>query len=223
MANIIPDNNLQVSSQPWARELQKRLEELERNFNLQRINSNTVDSQLQSSYKRLDTAVKNIDTVYVDVDALTQISNNAVITASQAMIDISTLSSLVQSGPAPVPTEANSATGFGYIGVPQISTDTSITGTDTNWPSYAGQHIYTTVTGQTHTLPDNATIPLQIGTRIIFINAASVSTTIAIGGTDVLRLAGTATVGSRTLAAHGVATAIKITDTSWTIFGNALT
>jgi len=216
MANIIPDNNLQLSSQPWARELQKRLEELERNFNLQRINSNTVDSQLQSSYKRLDTAVKNIDTVYVDVDALTEISNNAVTTANGVL-------TLVQSGPAPTPTTANSATGFGYIGVPQFSTATSITGTDTNWPSYAGDHIYTTVTGQTHTLPANATIPLQIGTRIIFINADGVSTTIAIGGTDVLRLSGTATVGSRTLASNGVATAIKITATSWTIFGNGLT
>ena len=223
MSVVIPNNNLPVSSQPWGREVQKKLEELERNFNLQKINSNTVDSQLQSSYKRLDTAVKNIDNVYVDVDAITEISNNAVTVANEAMTDITTLSSLVQSGPPPTPTSTNSATGFGYIGVPQISTATSITGTDTNWPSYAGDHIYTTVTGQTHTLPDNATIPLQIGTRIMFINAAAVSTTIAIGGTDVLRLAGTATVGSRTLAAHGVATAIKITDTSWTIFGNGLT
>jgi hypothetical protein len=216
MPNIIPNNNLQVSSQPWARELQKRLEELERNFNLQKVNSNTVDSQLQSSYRRLDTAVKNIDTVYVDVDALTEISNNAVTAANE-------VTALVQSGPAPTPTSTNSATGFGYIGVPQISTATSITGTDTNWPSYAGDHIYTTVTGQTHTLPANATIPLQIGTRIMFINADGVSTTIAIGGTDVLILSGTATVGSRTLASNGVATAIKITATSWTIFGNGLT
>jgi hypothetical protein len=216
MANIIPDNNLQVSSQPWAREIQKRLEELERNFNLQKVNSSTVDSQLQSSYKRLDTAVKNIDNVYVDVATLTEISNSAVTAANE-------VTALVQSGPAPTPSSTNSATGFGYIGVPQVSTATSITETDTNWPSYAGQHIYTTATGQTHTLPDNATIAMQIGTRIMFINAASVSTTIAIAGTDVLRLSGTATTGSRTLAAHGVATAIKITDTSWTIFGNGLT
>jgi hypothetical protein len=223
MSTIIPNNNLPVSSQPWGRELQKRIEELERNFNLQKINSNTVDIQLQSSYKRLDTAVKNIDSVYVDVNAITEISDNAVSTASEAKADVATLSAFIQSGPAPTAIATNSATGFGPIGVPQVSTATSITATDTNWPSYAGDHIYTTVTGQTHTLPANATIPLQIGTRIMFINAAAVSTTIAIGGTDVLRLAGTATVGSRTLAAHGVATAIKITDTSWTIFGNGLT
>jgi hypothetical protein len=223
MSTIIPNNNLPVSSQPWGRELQKRLEELERNFNLQKVNSNTVDSQLQSSYKRLDTAVKNIDNVFVDVNAITEISNNAVTVANEAKTDVNTLETLIQSGPAPTATVTSAATGFGYMGVPQVSVSTAITASNASWPSYAGDHIYTTATGLTHTLPDNATIALPIGTRIMFINAAGVSTTIAIGGTDVLRLAGTTTVGSRTLAQHGVATAIKITTTSWTIFGNGLT
>jgi hypothetical protein len=38
-----------------------------------------------------------------------------------------------------------------------------------------------------------------------------------------MRLAGAGTTGSRTLAANGVATAIKITSTEWIISGTGLT
>jgi hypothetical protein len=223
MSTIIPNNNLPVSSQPWGREIQKKLEELERNFNLQKINSNTVDSQLQSSYKRLDTAVKNIDNVFVDVNAITEISDNAVTVANEAKADVTSLENFIQSGPAPTATVTSAASGFGYVGVPQVSVSASIDGANASWPSYAGKHIYTTVTGRTHTLPDNAIIALPVGTKIMFINAGSVTTSITIGGTDTLILSGTTTTGLRTLAQNGVATAIKITATSWTIFGNGLT
>jgi len=36
-------------------------------------------------------------------------------------------------------------------------------------------------------------------------------------------LAGTGTTGTRTLAQYGMATAVKITSTSWIISGNGLT
>jgi hypothetical protein len=36
-------------------------------------------------------------------------------------------------------------------------------------------------------------------------------------------LAGAGTTGSRTLAAHGIATAVKTTSTTWLISGNGLT
>jgi len=38
-----------------------------------------------------------------------------------------------------------------------------------------------------------------------------------------MRLAGAGTTGNRTLAANGVATAIKITSTEWIISGTGLT
>jgi hypothetical protein len=41
--------------------------------------------------------------------------------------------------------------------------------------------------------------------------------------TDTLLLAGTGATGSRTLAAFGMATLLKITSTSWMISGNGLT
>jgi hypothetical protein len=38
-----------------------------------------------------------------------------------------------------------------------------------------------------------------------------------------MRLAGAGTTGSRTLAANGIATAIKLTSTEWIISGTGLT
>jgi hypothetical protein len=58
---------------------------------------------------------------------------------------------------------------------------------------------------------------------LTFINqhAAGV-VTIAITS-DTMRLAGAGTTGSRTLAADGIATAIKIASTEWLISGTGLT
>jgi len=113
---------------------------------------------------------------------------------------------------------ATSATTAGYIGMPQNSQS----GAYTLVAGDAGKHIYYTVTGQTATIPANGTVAFQIGTTITFINPASVSTSIAIT-TDTMYLAGTGTTGTRTLAAYGMATAVKITATSWIISGNGLT
>lgn len=115
------------------------------------------------------------------------------------------------------PTNTNSADNVGYVGMPQTSTATSITLSAT----HAGKHIYTTATGQTHTIPANSSVPLEIGTTIVFVNPASVTTTIAITS-DTLLLAGTGTTGSRTLAPYGMATALKIAATTWIISGNGL-
>lgn len=90
----------------------------------------------------------------------------------------------------------------------------------------AGKHILhpsADTTARTFTIPANGSVPYPIGTAITFVNqnAAGV-VTIAITS-DVMRLAGAGTTGSRTLAANGVATAIKITPTEWIISGTGLT
>ena len=73
------------------------------------------------------------------------------------------------------------------------------------------------------TIPANASVAFPIGTAITFINQnAGGVITIAIT-TDTMRLAGAGTTGSRTLAANGVATAIKVTTTEWIISGTGLT
>lgn len=89
-----------------------------------------------------------------------------------------------------------------------------------------GRHILhpsADTTARTFTIDSNANVPYPIGTAITFINqnAAGV-VTIAITS-DTMRLAGAGTTGNRTLAANGVATAIKITSTEWIISGTGLT
>jgi hypothetical protein len=78
-------------------------------------------------------------------------------------------------------------------------------------------------TARTFTIPANSSVAYPIGTAITFVNQASAGVlTIAIT-TDTMRLAGAGTTGSRTLAANGIATALKITSTEWIISGVGLT
>lgn len=77
-------------------------------------------------------------------------------------------------------------------------------------------------TARTFTIPANSSVAYPIGTALTFINQNGAGViTIAIT-TDTMRLAGAGTTGSRTLAANGVATAIKITSTEWIISGSGL-
>lgn len=91
---------------------------------------------------------------------------------------------------------------------------------------HANKHIYhpsADTTARTWTIPANSSVPYPIGTTLTFVNDNGAGAlTIAIN-TDTLRLAGAGTTGSRTLAANGVATAVKITSTSWQINGSGLT
>ncbi len=78
-------------------------------------------------------------------------------------------------------------------------------------------------TARTWTIEANATVAAPIGCTITFVNDTSAGTlTIAITS-DTLVLAGAGTTGSRTLAANGLATAIKMTSTRWMISGSGLT
>jgi len=62
-----------------------------------------------------------------------------------------------------------------------------------------------------------------VGTAITFINQNGAGViTIAIAS-DIMRLAGTGTTGNRTLAANGIATALKVTSTEWLISGTGVT
>ena len=92
--------------------------------------------------------------------------------------------------------------------------------------SDAGKHIFhpsADTTARTWTIPANSSVAFPIGTAVTFVNqdAAGVIT-IAIT-TDTMRLAGAGTTGNRTLAANGIATAMKVTATEWIISGTGLT
>ena len=116
-------------------------------------------------------------------------------------------------------TTSTTAAALGYIGMPQKSTATSYTLVAGD----QGKHIYISATGQTITIPANTAVAFPIGTTIAFIAGPSATTvTIAIT-TDTMYLGGTGTTGNRTLAAYGMASAVKVTGTTWFINGTGLT
>jgi hypothetical protein len=115
-------------------------------------------------------------------------------------------------------TTTTAASGVGYMGLPQNATTT---GAYTIVAADAGKHIYSTAT-RTVTIPANASVAMPVGSTVVFVAASGATVTIAIT-TDTMYLAGPGTTGSRTLAAFGMATAVKITSTSWIISGNGLT
>ena len=90
----------------------------------------------------------------------------------------------------------------------------------------AGKHILhpaADTTARTFTIDSNANVAYPVGTTITFVNQHGAGiVTIAITS-DTMRLAGAGTTGSRTLAADGIATALKITSTEWIISGAGLT
>jgi hypothetical protein len=74
---------------------------------------------------------------------------------------------------------------------------------------------------RTFTIPANSSVAYAVGTVVTFVNLIN-DVTIAIT-TDTMYLAGDGATGSRTLAAYGVASAVKVASTTWVISGNGLT
>jgi hypothetical protein len=110
----------------------------------------------------------------------------------------------------------------GFRNIPQNSQSTAYTLVLTD----SGKQIFhpsADTTARTFTIPANSSVAYPVGTAITFINqnAAGV-VTIAIN-TDTMRLAVDGTTGSRTLAANGIATCVKLTSTEWIISGAGLT
>jgi hypothetical protein len=83
-------------------------------------------------------------------------------------------------------------------------------------------HPSTDANARTFTIDSNANVAYALGTVLTFINMTSQAVTVAITS-DTMYLAGTGTTGSRTLAQYGMATAIKMTSTTWIISGSGLT
>jgi len=115
---------------------------------------------------------------------------------------------------------ADGTNGVGYINVPQNAQ----TGNYTLVAGDAGKHIYhaAAAAAATYTIPANGSVAYALGTAVTFINMSTNNVTISIT-TDTLYLGGTGTTGSRTLAQYGVATAVKMTSTTWIITGSGLT
>ena len=112
------------------------------------------------------------------------------------------------------------ASSVGYTGMPANSQSAAYTLV----ASDAGKHIIhpsSDDNARTFTIPANSSVAYPVGTVVTFVNAIN-TLTIAIT-TDTMTLANSTTTGSRTLAANGIATAIKIGSTNWLIAGPGLT
>ena len=91
--------------------------------------------------------------------------------------------------------------------------------------SDAGKHIFHAAedtNARTWTIPANSSVAFEIGHVITFVNEPGAGTIIIAIDTDTMWLAGSSTTGSRTLAAGGMATAMKVTSTKWIISGAGL-
>lgn len=92
--------------------------------------------------------------------------------------------------------------------------------------SDAGKHLLhpaADVTARVVTIPANAAVAFPVGTAFTIVNQNGAGVlTIAITS-DTQRLAGTGATGSRTLAANGIATWLKIAATEWICSGTGLT
>lgn len=113
------------------------------------------------------------------------------------------------------------ATTLGYVNAPVNEQSAAYTAVEAD----AGKIIFhpsTDANARTFTIPANASVAYALGTVLTFINMTSQVVTISIT-TDTMYLAGIGSTGSRSLAQYGIATAVKMTSTTWLISGNGLT
>ena len=103
----------------------------------------------------------------------------------------------------------------GFRGLPQNAQ----TGAYTLALSDIGKQVSNTTGGWV--IPANASVAFPVGAAVVLFNNSGSSQTVSITS-DTLRLAGTATTGTRTLAQYGLATCTKVSATTWVITGAGL-
>jgi hypothetical protein len=110
-------------------------------------------------------------------------------------------------------TSSDLSDAVGYKGLPQNAKTASYTLA----LSDMGKHISITTGGVV--IPANGSVAFPIGSTIVIYNDSASTQNITIT-TDTLRLAGTATTGTRSLAQRGLATCVKVLATEWVVSGN---
>jgi hypothetical protein len=156
-------------------------------------------------------------------------STNILTVQTSTAVSLGTISPGATGMPTALTTSGNTAADweFGYT---DLSVDARMVSQNAQTGNYTlattdiGKHIYhaSGAGAAVYTIPANGTVPFEIGTTFTFINMSTTAPTIAIT-TDTMYLAGTGSTGTRTLAQYGMATAIKMTATTWIISGSGLT
>jgi len=140
------------------------------------------------------------------------IADGKTLTASNSLTLVGTDSTTMTFPPASV--------SVGYLNIPQVSKSINYTTVLAD----SGKHIFHPASDdnpRTYTINSNANVAYEVGTAITFVNLIN-TITIAITS-DTMYLAGVGSTGSRTLAAYGSATALKVNTTAWVISGVGLT
>jgi hypothetical protein len=143
------------------------------------------------------------------------VTGNASGTGTHTLQSANTNSNVTQTLPL------TDATTLGYVNAPVNEQSAAYTAVEAD----AGKIIFhpsTDANARTFTIPANASVAYALGTVLTFINMTSQVVTIAITS-DTMYQAGTGSTGSRSLAQYGIATAVKMTSTTWLISGNGLT
>ena len=176
--------------------------------------------------EKADVGLTNVDNT-ADVDKPVSTATAIALAGKQATLvsgtNIKTVNNAALTGSGNVSIAGGNATAnLGYLGIPQNSRSAAYTLVLAD----AGKHLLhpsADTTARVFTIPANSSVAFPVGTVVTFVNqneggAITISIT-----TDTMRLAGPGTTGSRTLAANGIATAIKLTPTEWLISGVGLT
>jgi hypothetical protein len=181
------------------------------------------------------TSIQNtpIGSTTASTGAFTKV-NNLVITdpgsAGTTTLTIPNSASLILSGANSLTFTTSAATNatlptgtfnVGYLEVPQNAQAAAYSLILTD----SGKHIFhsSATTGHTYTIPANSSVAFPIGTAVTIVNditSASISITIT---TDSMFWAGTGlTDSTRSLAAGGLATLLKVASTKWVISGSGI-
>jgi hypothetical protein len=84
----------------------------------------------------------------------------------------------------------------------------------------AEKHIFhSDATPRTYTIPANASVAFPIGTAVTIVNGNGAGAVTLAIATDTLRWLPSGATGSRTLAANGIATILKVAATEWVVTG----
>jgi hypothetical protein len=93
MAIVFPNSNLPISSQPWAREIQRQLSNIIEVEQSNEINNLARDNQLQTSVSSLTNIVNNIKVLTDDETSAFGLASTALTTANTALSGLTSLAS----------------------------------------------------------------------------------------------------------------------------------
>ena len=122
-------------------------------------------------------------------------------------------------GPSQGPTGPTGSTGAIFLAVNQQSNAYTALLSDGGGVLL---HPATDTNARTYTIPANASVAYTIGTTITFVNQSGAGILTISINSDTLSFAPSNGTGNRTLTAPGIATALKLTATTWIISGAGL-